>query len=309
MLGFKIKRGVEASVERIFKSTGREFDSLSFSWSGKTAAVSFTREAHGVTARIIFPNIDDNADVPESKHHDLVGFAVHELGHVWFTENEPWDLARQYHGAFVGSLINGLEDPRIEQCVIDSGYVPNGRVLFNHVVNSVLLQDGYAQPDDFKNIPFILAIEGRRLNGYSIPFPSVLPDSPWREDLEWALHQPANSTADIAETAIELNRRLQEKKEQQDQQDQQDQQQDQQDQQGDGQQGDQQQDGQDQQQQQQQQQGKKKGKQKQDGKEDKVKPVELGDALSDQLSDLIPEGRSSRVPIATSIRTETFNWE
>lgn len=95
MLGFKIKRGVEASVERIFKSTGREFDSLSFSWSGKTAAVSFTRESYGVTARIIFPNIDDNADVPQSKHHDLVGFAVHELGHVWFTENEPWDLARQ----------------------------------------------------------------------------------------------------------------------------------------------------------------------------------------------------------------------
>jgi hypothetical protein len=291
MLGFKIKRGVEASVERIFKSTGREFDSLSFSWSGKTAAVSFTREAHGVVARIIFPNIDDNADVPESKHHDLVGFAVHELGHVWFTENEPWDLARQYHGAFVGALINGLEDPRIEQCVIDSGYVPNGRVLFNHVVQSVLLKEGYAEPDDFKNIPFMLAIEGRRLNGYSIPFPSVLPDSPWREDLEWALHQPATSTADIAETAIELNRRLQEKKEQQDQQG---------DQQQDG-----QQDGQDGQQDQQQ--GKKQGKQ---GKqEDKVKPVELGDALSDQLSDLIPEGRSSRVPIATQIRTATFTWE
>jgi hypothetical protein len=291
MLGFKLKRGVEASVERIFKSTGREFDSLSFSWSGKTAAVSFTREAHGVVARIIFPNIDDNADVPESKHHDLVGFAVHELGHVWFTENEPWDLARQYHGAFVGALINGLEDPRIEQCVIDSGYVPNGRVLFNHVVQSVLLKEGYAEPDDFKNIPFMLAIEGRRLNGYSIPFPSVLPDSPWREDLEWALHQPATSTADIAETAIELNRRLQEKKEQQDQQG---------DQQQDG-----QQDGQDGQQDQQQ--GKKQGKQ---GKqEDKVKPVELGDALSDQLSDLIPEGRSSRVPIATQIRTATFTWE
>lgn len=149
-------------------------------------------------------------------------------------------------------------------------------MLFNHVVNSVLLQDGYAQPDDFKNIPFILAIEGRRLNGYSIPFPSVLPDSPWREDLEWALHQPATSTADIAETAIELNRRLQEKKEQQEQQDQQDQQEQQQGQGGDQQDG--QQDGQ--QQQQDQQQGKKKGKQgkqgkqKQDGKkEDKVKPV------------------------------------
>lgn len=307
MLGFKIKRGVEASVERIFKSTGREFDSLSFSWSGKTAAVSFTREAKGVVARIIFPNIDDNADVPESKHHDLVGFAVHELGHVWFTENEPWDYARQYHGAFVGALINGLEDPRIEQCVIDSGYVPNGRVLFNHVVNSVLLQEGYAEPDDFKNIPFILAIEGRRLNGYSIPFPSVLPTSPYREDLEWALRQPATSTADVADTAIELNLRLQQKR--QEQQEQQQEQQEQQEQQQGGGKGDQQ-DG-DQQDGQQQQQGKqnKQGKQGKQKQKSKVKPVELGDALSDQLSDLVPDGRSSRVPIATTISTATFEWE
>jgi methylase of polypeptide subunit release factors len=35
MLGFKIKRGVEASVERIFKATGSEFDKLTFNWSGQ----------------------------------------------------------------------------------------------------------------------------------------------------------------------------------------------------------------------------------------------------------------------------------
>jgi len=295
MLGFKLKRGVEASVERIFKSTGREFDSLSFSWTGKTAAVSFTREAHAVVARIIFPNLDDKADIPESTHHDLVGYAVHELGHVWFTENEPWDLARQGYGAFVGALINGLEDPRIEQCVIDSGYVPNARVLFNHVVRTVLLKEGYAQADDFKNIPFMLAIEGRRLNGYSIPFPSVLPDSPWGDDLEWALRQPATSTADVADIAIELNLRLQQKR-----QEQQEQQEQQQQQQGGGQDG---QDGQ----------GKpsKQGKQGKQGKQEegKAKAIELGDALSDQLSDLIPQGRSSRVPIATSVSIATFNWE
>ena len=178
MLGFKIKRGVEASVERIFKATGSEFDKLTFNWSGQTAAVSFSKRSGAVTARVIFPNIDDNKQIPDSVHHDLVGYAVHELGHIWFTDNDPWDAARHTHGAFVGSLINGLEDPRIERFVIESGHVPNARVLFNHVVNSVLLKSGYVEPDDFKNIPFTLAIEGRRLNGYNIPFPSVLPDSP-----------------------------------------------------------------------------------------------------------------------------------
>ena len=140
MLGFKIKRGVEASVERIFKSTGSEFDKLTFNWSGQTAAVSFSKTGGVVTARIIFPNLDDNKQISDSVHHDLVGYAVHELGHIWFTDNDPWDAARQTHGAFVGSLINGLEDPRIERFVIESGHVPNARVLFNHVVNSVLLE-------------------------------------------------------------------------------------------------------------------------------------------------------------------------
>jgi hypothetical protein len=291
MLGFKLKRGVEASVERIFNSTGRRFDQLSFGWSGKTAAVMFnTNLDGGTTAKIIFPNIDDNLDIPEATHHDLVGFAVHELGHVWFTENGPWDRAREEHGAFVGSLINGLEDPRIEQCVIDSNYAPNARVLFNHVVRSVLLKNGYVEGDDFTNIPFLLAIEGRRLRGYDIPFPSVLPSSPWREDLEWALHQPARDTADIAETAIELNRRLRLKKNKpQDQPQDQDQ---------DGQPGEDGQEGK---------QGKpgKKGKPKGKGE---PKPVELGDALSEQLSDKVPEGLS-RVAVASRISVQTFEWE
>jgi len=307
MLGFKLKRGVEASVERIFNSTGRRFDQLSFGWSGKTAAVMFnTNLDGGTTAKIIFPNIDDNLDIHEATHHDLVGFAVHELGHVWFTENGPWDRARQEHGAFLGSLINGLEDPRIEQCVIDSGYAPNARVLFNHVVHSVLLKNGYVEGDDFKNIPFMLAIEGRRLRGYDIPFPSVLPSSPWREDLEWALHQPARDTADIVETAIVLNRRLRLKKDKP-----QDQPQDQ-DQDQDGQQGQDGQDGQDSQDQpgeqgKQSKKGKPKGKGKGEGK-DEPKPVELGDALSEQLSDKVPEGLS-RVAVASRISVQSFEWE
>ena len=295
MLGFKIKRGVEASVERIFKATGSEFDKLTFNWSGKTAAVSFSKRSGVVTARVIFPNIDDNKQIPDSVHHDLVGYAVHELGHIWFTDNDPWDAARHTHGAFVGSLINGLEDPRIERFVIESGHVPNARVLFNHVLNSVLLKSGYVEPDDFKNIPFMLAIEGRRLNGYSIPFPSILPDSPWREDLEWALAQPARDTFDVTLTAIELNRRLQKKK--QEQGEKQDGQQD----------GQEKQDGQGKQEKQEKQ-GEKQGKQgKQKQKKQKEsKAIELGDALSDQLSDCT---QNSSIPMTEKITFETFEWE
>jgi hypothetical protein len=118
-------------------------------------------------------------------------------------------LARAKHGAYVGNLINGLEDPRIELRVIKSGYAPNSRALFESLVNNVL-EDGYVEPDDFKNIPFQLAIEGRRLNGYNIDAPAILDESRYAADLRWALTaaKKAKNTEKIAKIAIELYRRL-----------------------------------------------------------------------------------------------------
>ena len=136
----------------------------------------------------------------------------------------------------------------------------------------------------------MLAIEGRRLNGYNIPFPSILPDSPWREDLEWALAQPARDTFDVTLTAIELNRRLQKKKQEQEQ--------------GEKQDGEKQ-DGQGEKQEKQGEKQGKQGKQKQK-KQKESKAIELGDALSDQLSDCT---QNSSIPMTEKITFETFEWE
>jgi hypothetical protein len=207
MLGSNMKRAVEASLDRIYQATNNKFVSLDVYWGGKTAGIVM----NGGSAKIMFPNVDDTKQVPDNKFHDLLGYAIHELGHAWFTNDKPWDEARRQHGAFVGSLINGLEDPRIERRVIESGYAPNGRVLFERLCNSILLEDGYVEPDDLKNVPFLLAIEGRRLNGYSLICPSIVERSPWRSDIEWALNAAhvAKDTAEIVRIAIELNRRLQ----------------------------------------------------------------------------------------------------
>jgi hypothetical protein len=108
-------------------------------------------------------------------------------------------------------LINGLEDPRIERKVIESGYAPNAKALFEGLINSVLAKNGYVDADDLKNVPFLLAVEGRRLNGYYINVPSIIDDAPWSADLHWALAeaQLATTTKRIADIAIELYKRLQ----------------------------------------------------------------------------------------------------
>jgi hypothetical protein len=225
MLALEAKRGVEATLERIYKSTGLDFEKLMITWSGSTAGI----KTEGSTTFIMFPGIDETKPVEQSLFNELIAYALHELGHKWFTQDRPWDEARREHGAFVGALINGLEDPRIEQKVINSGYAPNAQALFGFLVNQVLRKNGYVEPDDFKNIPFMLAIEGRRLNGYDICVPSIVGKSPYAAELRWALKaaQKATDTRRIVKIAVELYERLKQRREelkqQQQQQDQQDQ--------------------------------------------------------------------------------------
>ena len=211
MLAINAKRGVESTVERVFKSTGNAFSRLQVLWTGSTAGIIFKRNSYGVDAKIIFPSLDEGAQMKRSTFNNLIGYAIHELGHAWFTSNEPWDKARNEHGQFVGNLINGLEDPRIERKVIESGYAPNAKALFEELVNSILKKNGYVEADDLKNVPFLLAVEGRRLNGYNIDVPSIVDDAPWSADLHWALAeaQLAEGTKRIAQIAIELFIRLQ----------------------------------------------------------------------------------------------------
>ena len=226
MIALEAKRGVEATLERIYKASNRDFDKLVITWSGSTAGIKTESD----TTYIMFPGIDETKPVSQSMFNEFIGYALHELGHKWFTEDEPWDNARAQHGDYVGKLINGLEDPRIEQCVIDSGYAPNAAALFEFLVNQVLRKDGYVEPDDFKNIPFMLAIEGRRLNGYDLCVPSVLGASPYKVEIRWALKaaKAAKNTHRIAQIAIELYNRLKQTREKQQQQQQQEQQQQQQ---------------------------------------------------------------------------------
>lgn len=215
MLGLNVKRGVATTLERVFNASGEEMGELEILWSGKTAGIIFDKR-YGVTnAKVIFPSVDEKSDIPHTTFNNLIGYALHELGHAWYTDNKPWDRARNEFGSFVGSLINGLEDPRIERCVIESGRAPNARALFENLVNSILTKDGYVEPDDKKNIPFLLAIEGRRMNGYDICADSIVDASPWKKDVKWALKRAnkAKDTATIVKIAVELFKRLTEKEE------------------------------------------------------------------------------------------------
>ena len=217
MIGIHAKRGIATTLERVFKNTGNAFNKLEIFWTGTTAGIIFNKYDNGVLdAKLIFPAIDETVEISPTKFSNLIGYALHELGHAWFTTNRPWDLAREKHGKFVSNLFNGLEDPRIELKVIESGYAPNSRALFVDLINSVLSKDGYVDPTEKCQIPFILAVEGRRLNGYDINVPNIIDQSPYAKHLHWALDRAriATNTADIVKIAIKLFELLKEQDQQ-----------------------------------------------------------------------------------------------
>jgi hypothetical protein len=219
MNGLEIKRGVTATMERVVAASGNKFDALNVVWSGKSAGITYTREGNKINATVFFPAVDNMAQISRSVFNNLIGYALHEgLGHALYTDNQPWDDARDMYGSFLHQLINGLEDPRIEQCAIDSGYAPNSKILFENLLNSVLAEEGYVEPDDLKNIPFLCAVEGRRLNGYNVIVPSILDQSPLAVPIRKALlaAQSATNTAAVVKAALELHNQI--KKEQQQQQ-------------------------------------------------------------------------------------------
>ena len=188
MLGYEIKQEVS-----------KQLGGYSIDWHGQSAAV--------VGSQIILPAMDDDLDYPEDIYRQMLGYGLHELGHLRYTDHDPWDWAVHNHGRFLGGLINGLEDVRIEQAMIHSGA---DQTLFEAAINAALI-DGYVKPDDHHNIGFALAVEGRRLNGYRLACKSILDESPWASPIWWALKKVgrASSTSEVVTIALRLHRRLQ----------------------------------------------------------------------------------------------------
>ena len=208
MLGMDVKRGVTATCERVFTASGNRFENLKVLWGGKTACINYSKGLDGVSATIVLPNIDESKPVPQTQFNNAIGFVLHELGHAWFTTNKPWDDAVKEHkdGKYIGSMINGLEDPRIEQCVINSGYAPNSAPLFNALINSMIGKNGYPDELTKQSLPFLLAVEGRRLNGYSITAPDLVSTSIYADEINRALQlaKNAKSTREIVTIAENL---------------------------------------------------------------------------------------------------------
>jgi hypothetical protein len=213
MKGFIAKAALTEFLEKVWLASGNKISRMTVRYAGESAGIQFERTRRGLFATIRLPAIDDAADVQQSYFNDLTGFALHELGHAWFTDNEPWDDAVREHGKVLGGIVNALEDCRAELEVIRAGYTENARALFTQLCNNV-----FATRFDntmVENVAAVIAVEGRRLNGYDLLVPNSFDTSPWREEIAHALHDlpSCKNTADVVNVAIELWQKIRQRKE------------------------------------------------------------------------------------------------
>ena len=73
MLGLDVKRGVATTLERVFHTSGKQFNKLDVLWTGRTAGIIFESNWQGgINAKVIFPSIDETAQIPKDVFNNFV---------------------------------------------------------------------------------------------------------------------------------------------------------------------------------------------------------------------------------------------
>jgi hypothetical protein len=210
MLGIQAKGAAISVLEKIWSVSGQKASQLSVVFAGKNAKVGMTKGSDGkLYAKVNLPAIDETAIIEASLFNNIIGFVLHELGHALYSEQIMQDKSKK-DSEFLFKLVNGMEDSRIERKVIDSGIAGNSKSLFEGLINSMVESKGVPDPSMKENIPALLAIEGRRLNGIAIIVPSTIKESPYKEAIEDSLEelQGAKNTNDVIKIAHTLYERI-----------------------------------------------------------------------------------------------------
>jgi hypothetical protein len=204
MKGTVAKAELTALFAEVWRSSGNKIKRLDVRFRGQGAGIRFRRRGRKLSATVVLPALNNTAEVPQELFNDLTGYVLHEVGHALFTDNDPWDDAAREHGKVLGGIINGMEDSRIEMELIRSGYAANARARFVQLANNYY-QDGF-DIDMVENVSAVLAVEGRRWNGYELTVPDLLSGNQWGPEIVRALRdsQSCKCTADVVKVAVEL---------------------------------------------------------------------------------------------------------
>lgn len=186
MKGIETKRAVTTTLEKIWQASGRQPADMTIIFAGKTAILTRERKRGRDIIKINMPAIDETGDIDNSLFSNLIGFSLHELAFAWFDPDLDLQMASAGDKS-VYAYACALQDVRVEQELIESGYAGNARALLENLLNSTLAGQPALDNTYKKNVPAIISIEGKRGNGYTLTRPDTLSGSPWEKAIAKAL--------------------------------------------------------------------------------------------------------------------------
>lgn len=210
MKGIDAKRGIASTLERIWALAKKDPRRLSIMFGGSGARCSFEGEGRYMTAKVQLPALDDVAEISADHFNDVIGYVLHEFAHILYTKNEPWKKAISERPELKTDkipfwFVNSLEDVRIEGLLIKAGIAGNAKSLFEGLVNGQDISD--LSVDIPENVPYLLAVEGRRLNiDYALTARDLFAECPFADQARTALVElkSAKSTADTVRIGLAL---------------------------------------------------------------------------------------------------------
>lgn len=205
MKGIETKRAVTTTLEKIWQASGRQPADMTIIFAGKTAVLTRERKRGRDIIKINMPAIDETGDIDNSLFSNLIGFSLHELAFAWFDPDLDLQMASAGDKS-VYAYACALQDVRVEQELIESGYAGNARALLENLLNSTLAGQPELDNTYKQNVPAIISIEGKRGNGYTLTRPDTLSGSPWEEAIAKALK--ALSVAKTTKTVLMIAQAL-----------------------------------------------------------------------------------------------------
>jgi Mg-chelatase subunit ChlD len=119
------------------------------------------------SVQIRMPVLPAHHKMTAAEFDDYAGYVFHEVGHPLFTNQKVWKQATRDGNA---RLLNALEDVRIEKALIEARIAANGKAVLSSLVRSLdyaCARDSF-DPNEPKNIGFVMGFLGRAANGYDM---------------------------------------------------------------------------------------------------------------------------------------------
>lgn len=219
--GSAIKSAIETTLRKtwVAANNGTNLDGLTVRFAGTGASMSEHPTSLGLRVVISLPDIKDEHAYSDTDADRILAYALHEIGHAFFTDSHSWDQAvEKEQDPLLHRCINAFDDVQQEAALIRSGYAFGAQRLLTGLVQHITKDCNAESFKRIDNLPFAACIDGR---GYGVSVSHLVPQEHAALVAEAVAKAKAlTCTADAVEAGVWLWNKLKQQQQQQQQQEQ-----------------------------------------------------------------------------------------